>query len=83
VALSLGVKRPGREADHSPPSSADVKKCVELYLHSPNTPSWCGAQFKKKAQITFSNYTLHNVESGMKMITSDKYGIILNDSSVF
>jgi hypothetical protein len=25
-ALSLGVKRPGREADHSPPSSAEVKK---------------------------------------------------------
>jgi hypothetical protein len=24
-ALSLGVKRPGREADHSPPSSAEVK----------------------------------------------------------
>jgi hypothetical protein len=24
VALSLGVKRPGREADHSPLSSADV-----------------------------------------------------------
>jgi hypothetical protein len=33
-ALSLGVKRPGREADHSPPSSAEVKG-VELYLHSP------------------------------------------------
>jgi hypothetical protein len=30
-----GVKRPGREADHSPPSSAEVKECVELYLHSP------------------------------------------------
>jgi hypothetical protein len=30
-----GVKRPGREADHSPPSSAQVKECVELYLHSP------------------------------------------------
>jgi hypothetical protein len=42
-ALSLGVKRPGREADHSPPSSAEAKECVELYLHSPNTPSWCGA----------------------------------------
>jgi hypothetical protein len=27
-ALSLGVKRPGREADHSPPSSAEVKECV-------------------------------------------------------
>jgi hypothetical protein len=24
-ALSIGVKRPGREADHSPPSSAEVK----------------------------------------------------------
>jgi hypothetical protein len=34
-ALPLGVKRPGREADHSPPSSAEVKECVELYLHSP------------------------------------------------
>jgi hypothetical protein len=34
-ALSLGVKRPGREADHSPPSSTEVKECVELYLHSP------------------------------------------------
>jgi hypothetical protein len=42
-ALSLGVKRPGREADRSPPSSAEVKECAELYLHSPNTPSWHGA----------------------------------------
>jgi hypothetical protein len=25
-ALSLGVKRPVREADHSPPSSAEVKE---------------------------------------------------------
>jgi hypothetical protein len=25
-ALSLGVKRPGREADHSPPSNAEVKE---------------------------------------------------------
>jgi hypothetical protein len=24
-ALSLGVKRPGRETDHSPPSSAEIK----------------------------------------------------------
>jgi hypothetical protein len=34
-ALSLGVKRPGREADHSPPSSAEVKECLELHLRSP------------------------------------------------
>jgi hypothetical protein len=29
--LSVVVKRPGREADHSPPSGAEVKECVELY----------------------------------------------------
>jgi hypothetical protein len=34
-ALSLGVKRAGHEADHSPPSRSEVKECVELYLHSP------------------------------------------------
>jgi hypothetical protein len=34
-SLSLGVKRPGREADRSPPSSAEVKECVEIYHHSP------------------------------------------------
>jgi hypothetical protein len=41
--LSLGVKRPVRDADHSSPSSDEVKECVELYLHSPNTSSWGGA----------------------------------------
>jgi hypothetical protein len=35
VVLSVEIKRPGSEADHSPPSSAEVKECVELYLHSP------------------------------------------------
>jgi len=34
-SLSLGVKWPGREADHSRLSSAEVKACLELYLHSP------------------------------------------------
>jgi hypothetical protein len=33
-ALSLGVKRPGSESDHSPQYSAEVIKCVELYFHS-------------------------------------------------
>jgi hypothetical protein len=45
-ALLLGVKRLERETDHSPPSSAEVKEWVELYLHSPNTPPWRGAQLK-------------------------------------
>jgi len=36
-SLSSGVKRPRHEADHPPPSSAEVKESVELYLHSSNT----------------------------------------------
>ena len=32
-AHSSKAKRPGREADHSPPSSNGGKECVELYLH--------------------------------------------------
>jgi len=28
-----GEKRPGREADHSHPTNAEVKECLELYLH--------------------------------------------------
>jgi hypothetical protein len=31
-----GVKRPGRGADHPPPSSAEVSVKVELYLYSPS-----------------------------------------------
>jgi hypothetical protein len=33
--LSRGKVRPGRDADPSPPSSAEVKYRVELYLYSP------------------------------------------------
>jgi hypothetical protein len=33
-----GVKRPGRDADHSPLPSEEVKR-AELYLQSPNTSS--------------------------------------------
>jgi hypothetical protein len=29
-ALSPVVRRPGREAHHSPPSNAEVKECMEL-----------------------------------------------------
>ena len=35
-----GVKRPGRGVDHPPPSSAEVKERVQLYLNSPSGPSW-------------------------------------------
>jgi hypothetical protein len=35
-----GVKRLGRGVDHPPPSSAEVKDRVELYLYSPSEPYW-------------------------------------------
>jgi hypothetical protein len=58
-ALSLGVKRLGHEADHSPPSSAEVNEWVELCLHSPSTPSWRGAQLKHRDNFTFYLYLYH------------------------
>jgi len=35
-----GIKRPGRDFDHPPPSSAEGKEKVELYLYSPSELSW-------------------------------------------
>jgi hypothetical protein len=54
-ALSLGVKWLGHEADGLPPSSAEAKECIELYLHSPNTPSWHGAQLKRSTGTILSS----------------------------
>jgi hypothetical protein len=46
----------GYEADYSPPSSAEVKECVELYIHSPTTPLWRGAQLKHSVNFIFYLY---------------------------
>jgi hypothetical protein len=46
ISDSLEVKRTGREADHSPPSSAEVKNAWS-YTSTPNTSSWSGDQLKK------------------------------------
>jgi hypothetical protein len=35
-----GKARPGRDDDHSPPSSAEVVNEYELYLLSSQAPSW-------------------------------------------
>jgi hypothetical protein len=59
-AISLEGKRPGHEAHHSPLSSAEVKECVELYLHSTNTAPWRGAQLKKAQD----NFTLAFMSKG-------------------
>jgi hypothetical protein len=57
--LSLGVKRPGREADHSPQSSDEIKGWVELYLHSPIRLHGVVLSLKKhRDNFTFS-FTFH------------------------
>jgi hypothetical protein len=45
-ALSPGVERPGREADHSPPTSAESRKCGSIHA-LPHTPSWRSAKLVK------------------------------------
>jgi len=52
------VKLQEREADDSPPSSAEVRECLELYFHFPNMPSWRGAQFKQKKKSTGTSLPL-------------------------
>jgi hypothetical protein len=52
--LSLGVKRPGCETDHSPPSRVEVKECVEIYLHSPEVfMEWCLVKHRDNFTFTF------------------------------
>jgi hypothetical protein len=38
--FSLGTKGPGREGDHSSPSSAEVKNDGAIYTCTPHTSSW-------------------------------------------
>jgi hypothetical protein len=49
-----GVKRPGREADHSPPTSAEVKKMWTLQPLT-HKPSWASAYLvKHRDNFTFT-----------------------------
>jgi hypothetical protein len=59
--LSLGVKRPGPEADHSPPSDAKVKN-VWSYTSTPQYAFvvWCSVKKKHRDNFTF---TLSNNET--------------------
>jgi hypothetical protein len=53
-ALSLGVKRSGREADHSPPSSAEVKNVCRAIPPLPQYVfmAWC--LVKHRYNFTFT-----------------------------
>jgi hypothetical protein len=55
-ALFLELKLPGREADHSPPASAEVKNGGDI-LPLPDTSSWHSAYFiKLRDNFTFTFY---------------------------
>jgi hypothetical protein len=64
-ALSLGVMRPGREAVHSTPASAEVKKmwiytCTPINLHGA-VLNWFSAEVKKMWIYTCTPIKLHGV----------------------
>jgi len=53
--LSLGVKRPGRESDHLPSSSAEFKECVELTSHLQYVfLAWCLVKHRDSFTFTFN-----------------------------
>jgi hypothetical protein len=52
----------GREADHSPLSSAEVKEWVEMYLHSTNMPSWQGAQLGGATGTSYSRNVMSKTQ---------------------
>jgi hypothetical protein len=64
--LSLGVKRPRREADHSPPSNAEVKNAWRytttpaIRLHDPGTTLPLALSSKYKS-FRFSNISIDRV----------------------
>jgi len=48
-------------AVQSPPSNAEVKEWVGLYLHFPNTPLWGGAELKHRDNFTFTFTFTYNL----------------------
>jgi len=54
-ALSLDIKQPGHEADHSSPPSAKIKECTALYLPPHYVfMAWC--LVKKFTQINYHTF---------------------------
>jgi len=51
-----GVKRPGRDFDHPPPSSAEVKGGVELYLHPSRGPFVASSRVNFNFAFRYSCY---------------------------
>jgi hypothetical protein len=58
----MGVKRPGREADHPPPSSAEVKmRRAKLPLPQYAFMAWCLVEHRDNFSFTFTNHLIPTV----------------------
>jgi hypothetical protein len=70
----VGVKRPGRDADHSPPSGAEVKECVELYAFM----AWCLVQKKYREKFNqFNQFIASSLSARLQYIRLNYFYIIL------
>jgi hypothetical protein len=77
-----GKARPGRDPDHSPPSSAEVKYEQELYLLSPHVPPWRAAGqlylFYVLTHCTVSSPVLFSSVFNTNVYLSNFFSNILN-----
>jgi len=58
-ALSLGVKWPGREADHSPPSSAKVNAWNYTSTPQYTSMAWCLVKHRDNFNFYFTFTSKH------------------------
>jgi hypothetical protein len=73
-SVSLWVKQPSCEADHSPPSSGEIKEWLELYLHPKYVfMEWCLVKHRDSFTFTFSSV-------GIALATSWTIGVLGFDS---
>jgi hypothetical protein len=76
LALSLEVKRPGREADHSLPSSAEVKNAWS-YTSTPQYffMAWCLVKHR-------DNFTFHqNTEVNSSTLSTIRIWVLLSHTN--
>jgi hypothetical protein len=75
-AVSLGIKRRGRKADNSPPSSTEIKNAWS-YTSIPPKPPLHGAQLKKSQGQLHLYLDLH-IYMIMNIVSNAKYWLFYN-----
>ena len=60
-----GAKRPGRGVHHPPPSSAEVKENVQLFIYAPSRPSWPVLRWTLPSKRKFHNNLASYANAGI------------------